>query len=174
MAKSEKRKYLAFLDIDGVFASARVHYSWDNEYDKWSKFDPIAIDFCNKMWDKYPIEFVLMSTWKEGFDPTHEMTTHWVMSAFKNSGFRGKFANPWKTNPTNSLELYTKDRAYEVKDYLDNYATDVVDYILFDDTRYRFKDILGKGRWVHTDHENGLLYKHMLHAQSLLGQWKER
>ena len=131
MQRPEKRKYLAFLDVDGVFASTRVHYSWDNEYDKWSKFDPVAVDFCNKMWDRYAVEFVLMTTWKDGFDYTHKMTAHWVMTAFKNAGFRGKFADPWKTNPMNNAELEVKDRAYEVKDYLDNYADDVVDYILF-------------------------------------------
>lgn len=174
MQRPEKRKYLAFLDVDGVFASTRVHYSWDNEYDKWSKFDPVAVDFCNKMWDRYAVEFVLMTTWKDGFDYTHKMTAHWVMTAFKNAGFRGKFADPWKTNPMNNAELEVKDRAYEVKDYLDNYADDVVDYILFDDTRYKFKEVLGKGRWVHTDSENGLLYKHMVHAQSLMGQWDKR
>lgn len=174
MPKNEERKYLVFLDIDGVLASSRVHFSWDNEYNLWSKFDPVAVDFFNKVWDRYPVEFVVMSTWKNGLDLSDDMITHWVMAAFKNSGFRGKFADPWKTNPTNDGILHTSDRAVEVKSYLNTFASDVKDYILFDDNRYRFKEVLGKGRLVQTNSEEGLLYKHMKNAHSLMGQWHER
>ena len=174
MPNPDKRKYLIFLDIDGVFASSRVHFSWDNEYNKWSKFDPVAVDFCNKIYDRYPVEFVLMSTWKEWLDPTNEMITHWVMTTFKNAGFRGKFADSWKTNPTNMASISARDRAYEVKDYLQIYATDIKDFILFDDNRFRFKEILGKNRLIQTNSDNGLTYKNMKDAHSLMGQWEPR
>jgi hypothetical protein len=140
----------------------------------WHRFDPVAVDFMNKIHDRYPVEFVLMSTWKNNLRTDDQMIEHWVRAAFGNSGFRGDFASPWTTDP-DDLAVHKKwDRGNEVKDYLETYATDVKDFILFDDNRYRFKEILGKNRLVQTDHENGLLYKHMLNAQSLMGTWHER
>ena len=50
------RKYLVFLDIDGVFTSSRVHYAHNASYDMWHRFDPVAIDFMNKIHDRYPVE----------------------------------------------------------------------------------------------------------------------
>jgi hypothetical protein len=170
------RKYLVFLDIDGVFTSSRVHYAHNASYEMWHRFDPVAVDFMNKIHDRYPVEFVLMSTWKNFLRNDSNQTEHWIRAAFGNSGFRGQFASPWKTDPDNVIwqRAGLNDRAHEVLEYLDLSAQDVVDYILFDDNRHRFKEVLGKSRLVQTDPENGLLYKHMLNAQSLMGQWHER
>jgi hypothetical protein len=168
------RKHLVFLDIDGVFTSSRVHISRTDPYPMWVKFDPVSIDFMNKIHDKYRVQFVIMSTWKEHFREDDTNIFHLVEAMFRNSGFRGEFASPWKTNPDNLPRLFELDRAYEVKEYLETYANDIVDYILFDDNRYKFKEVLGKNRLVQTDHENGMLYKHMLNALSLMGNWNER
>lgn len=172
----ETRKYLVFLDIDGVFTSSRVHYAHAAAYKMWHRFDPVAVDFMNKIHDRYPVEFVIMSTWKDNLRSDDNNVEHWVRAAFGNSGFRGQLATPWKTDPDNIIwqRKGQNDRAHEVKEYLELYAEDVKDYILFDDNRYQFKEVLGKGRLVQTDHENGLLYKHMQNAQSLMGTWHER
>jgi hypothetical protein len=172
----ETRKYLVFLDIDGVFTSSRVHFAHAAAYEMWHRFDPVAVDFMNKIHDRYPVEFVIMSTWKDNLRSDDNNVKHWVHAAFGNSGFRGQLATPWKTDPDNVIwqRKGANDRAYEVKEYLELYATDIKDYILFDDNRYQFKEVLGVNRLVHTDHENGLLYKHMLNAHSLMGQWHER
>ncbi len=169
-----ERKYLIFLDIDGVFTSNRVHYAHNAEYKLWARFDPVAVDFMNKIHDTYPVEFVLMSTWKNGLRSDDQMVEHWVRAAFANSGFRGDFASPWKTDPDNFAVQKRWDRGNEVKDYLENFATDVDDFVLFDDNQYRFNEILGKKRLVRTDHDNGLLHKHMLHATSLMGNWAKK
>lgn len=170
------RKYLVFLDIDGVFTSSRVHYAHNATYDMWHRFDPVAVDFMNKIHDRYPVEFVLMTTWKNYLRYDDHNIEHWVRAAFANSGFRGQFANPWKTDPTetwiNKPSFYS--RSHEVKEYLEEYGSDVSDFIMFDDNDYGFDQVLGKKRLVRTDHENGLLYKHMQRAQSLMGQWHER
>lgn len=170
----ETRKYLIFLDIDGVFTSSRVHYAHNATYDMWHRFDPVAVDFMNKLHDRYPVEFVLMSTWKDYLKYDNNNIEHWVRAAFGNSGFRGQFADPWKTDPHGKALYERWDRAHEVLDYLDNYGLDVQDYLLFDDNRYRFNEVLPKKRLILTDHENGLLYKHMKNAMSLVGQWHER
>lgn len=172
----QARKYLVFLDVDGVFTSSRVHFAHNAAYGMWHRFDPVAVDFMNRIHDTYPVEFVIMSTWKDNLRSDDNTVEHWVRAAFGNSGFRGQLATPWKTDPDNIIWQRTgkNDRAYEVKEYLELYGGDTEDYILFDDNRYQFKEVLGKGRLVQTDHENGLLYKHMQNAQSLMGTWHER
>ena len=167
-------RYLVFLDIDGVFTSSRVHYAHAADYDMWHRFDPVAVDFMNKIHDRYPAEFVLMSTWKNHLDVNDNGLLHWIKSAFGNAGFRGKLADPWKTDPKNDALYNRWDRAHEVLYYLDEYGLDVKDYILFDDNAYQFNTVLPKKRLVLTDPENGLLYKHMKNAQSIMGTWIDR
>ena len=167
-------KYLAFLDIDGVFTSARVQYASANSHDMWNKFDPTAIEFMNKLHDKIvDLHFVLISTWKEHLREADEQTSHWIIAAFRNAGFRGEFASPWKTNPENLPRFYEKGmtRADEIKEYLEVYAPGNRDYIIFDDNDYGFETVLGKNRWVHTDGNNGILLKHMYNAMSIVGEW---
>jgi hypothetical protein len=169
------RKYLVFLDIDGVFTSSRVHYAHAASYEMWHRFDPVAVDFMNKIHDRYAVEFVLMSTWKNYIDATSNQVEHWVRAAFGNSGFRGQLATPWKTDPKETwINHPGLRRGDEVRNYLQEYATDVKDFILFDDNAYNFDTALGKKRLVRTDPENGLLYKHMTKAQSIMGQWHEK
>lgn len=168
------RKFLCFVDIDGVLTSNRVHTTYQGEYEMWCQFDPIAVQFFNWIHDTYPVEFCLMSTWKNGLRTDDTMIEHWVRAAFANSGFRGVIATPWKTDPDNFAVARKWDRGNEVKDYLENFATDIEDFILFDDNRHRFKEILGKQRLVLTDPDNGLLHRHMLNAKSLMGNWKKR
>lgn len=169
------RKYLVFLDIDGVFTSSRVHYAHAASYHMWHRFDPVAIDFMNKIHDRYPVEFVLISTWKNHLRNDDIQVEHWIRAAFGNSGFRGQFADLWKTDPDNLWVNKPRpyDRSHEIRDYLEAYGQDIRDYIIFDDNDYNFEKILGKKRLVRTDHENGLLYKHMQRAQSIIGQWIE-
>lgn len=171
----QTRKYLVFLDIDGVFTSSRVHIAHNAEYEMWHRFDPVAIDFMNKIHDRYPVEFVIMSTWKEFLDANSKQTEHWVRAAFGNSGFRGQFASPWKTDPDDEwIRGRRLDRGDQVREYLDQYGVDILDFILFDDNSYNFDTALGKKRLIKTDPENGLLFKHMKKAQSILGQWQEK
>ena len=170
--------YLVFLDIDGVLTSDRVHLASDAHYPIWSKFDPIAIDFFNKIYRKYPIKFVLMTTWKVNLPHINgkldTMIEHWIYSAFTSAGFIGEFNNPIRTNPTDDYSLAKQDRAIQVIDYLDNFGTGVKDYILFDDNAYSFNQMLGKKRLIQTDPVNGLLYKHMLNAKAIMGNWDGR
>ena len=169
-----KRKYLVFVDIDGVLTSSRVHYAHNATYEMWARFDPIAIDFFNKIHDTYPVEFVLMTTWKNHLDVKNVGILHWIQAAFANSGFRGKLANPWKTDPRDQSYLNRWDRAHEVLYYLNEYGLDIEDYILFDDNAYQFNTILPKKRLIRTDPENGILYKHMKNAQSIMGNWTNK
>jgi hypothetical protein len=170
-----ERKYLVFLDIDGVFTSARVNMAHNATYDMWHRFDPVAVDFMNKIHDTYAVEFVLMSTWKNYIAVTSFQVEHWIKAAFGNSGFRGTFATPWKTDPKETwINNSGMQRGDEVRMYLDEYGKDIDDFILFDDNTYNFKDALGKGRLVRTDADDGMLFKHMKNALSLMGTWDKK
>jgi len=168
------KKYLCFLDIDGVFASSRVHTASNATYPIWHQFDPIAIQFLNKIHDTYNVKFVLISTWKNYLETENTMISHWVASAFGNAGFRGEFHEKWKTDPDN--EWHTKkglyNRAHEIKEFLEMYPAD--DFIIFDDNDYGFKKVLGVSRFVKTNPEDGLLHKHMLNAKSMMGMWEKK
>lgn len=170
------RSYLVFLDIDGVFTSSRIHLAHNAVYEMWHRFDPVAIDFMNKLHDKFPVEFVLISTWKEELKVDHKTTEHWVKATFANSGFRGVFSDIWKTDPHNlhSTKTFQYNRAHEIRDYLAEYGSDIEDYIIFDDNDYAFEKVLGKKRLIRTDSENGLLFKHMKNAMSIVGTWNKK
>lgn len=163
--------YLVFLDVDGVFTSARVEMS-DAQYPYlWSKFDPVAVEFMNRIHDKHDVEFVLSSTWRDNLK-MDDNSLIWVITAFRNAGFRGAFAPTWKVNPEDEpVMLYQKGRAHEIKHYIENYTNNLKDYIIFDDNDYGFDSVLGVKRLVRTDTDNGILVKHMKHAKSIMGNW---
>jgi hypothetical protein len=170
------KKYLVYLDIDGVFTSPRVHSAHNSDGNEmWTRFDPVAVDFMNYIHDTYNVEFALISTWKNHLRNDDGQVSHWVRAAFSNSGFRGIFADLWKTDPDNLWVNKTPpyNRAHEIRDYLLD-RDDVDDYIIFDDNDYGFERVLGKKRLVRTDPDNGLLHKHMLNAKSIMGTWEKK
>ena len=171
------KKYAIFLDIDGVFCSTRVQLGHTcSNHKMWDRFDPIAIDFMNKIDDLYDVDFVLMSTWKNHIKHDDPVYYHWINSSFRNAGFRGRFPWPnWKTNPHNEIHKYNSmnGRAHEVADYLKEFGP-YQDFMLFDDSHYDFNAVLGKKRWVRCDPGNGILLKQMDYAMSLMGSWEKK
>ncbi|PHS22209.1 MAG: hypothetical protein COA84_13650 [Robiginitomaculum sp.] len=169
-------KYLVFVDIDGVLTSNRAEFSDGLKGRLWSKFDPIAIDFFNRIHDTFhEVEFVMISTWRNYIKYDDSMMRLWMETSFRNSGFRGEFSYPyWKVNPLEDRELYQKERAYEIKHYLKEYAQECKDYIIFDDSDFKFEEVLGKKRLVKTDCDNGMLFKHMRNAWSIMGMWDRK
>lgn len=167
-------KYLVFLDIDGVFTSNRVHFAHNSDNPMWTRFDPVAIDFMNRIHDTYSVEFVLCSTWKKHLKNDDAMVRHWVQAAFASAGLRGVFADLWKTDPDNIIwtRAGKNDRAHEVQDYIATYKPD--DFIIFDDSRYRYNEVLGIKRLIYTDCDNGITFKNMLDAWALMGTWEKK
>jgi len=170
-------RYVIFLDIDGVFTSKRAHLASNRIDDEmWIHFDPIAIQFMNRLDDQYDIDWVLMSTWVHGVDKFDDTARHWAVAAFRNAGFVGNFPNPnWKTeDPDKEAGFSFNDRALVVKKYLDAERLTYADFLIFDDTDYKFNDVLGIKRFIQTDPQEGLLSKHMFKALSLTGNWKSK
>lgn len=171
-------KYLIFVDFDGVLTSHRVHITQPpHGYPIWSQFDPIAMQFFNRIHDAHDVEFVWTTTWRNHIPLKAGHTEHILYSMWYNAGFRGLFAQPWKVNPYDKCDgtLHHGNRAEEINDYLDNHAgSDVEDYLVFDDSDYGWKDKLRKKRWIKTDVNDGLLFKHMLKAKAIMGQWDKK
>ena len=170
-------KYFVFVDFDGVLTSERVHYTnTDDAYDMWAQFDPIAMQFFNKIHNTYDsVKFVWTTSWRNHISQGGELE-HILYSMWYNAGFRGFFGDPWRVNPDDCMigEVTHRNRAHEIKHYLENYGQGHKDFIIFDDNDYNFNQVLGIKRFVKTDYENGILYKHMKHASSLMGTWDKK
>lgn len=169
-------RYVVFLDIDGVFTSTRVHLAKDVESSAmWDTFDPIAVDVLNSLDRNHYVDFVLMTTWVEGLKNSDKTMYHWVTAAFRNAGFRGNFPFPgWKVNPADKPQTWENNRAHWVKDYLAAERLTYDDFMVIDDTDYKFNDVLGKKRFVQPDGHDGLLTKHIKNIRSLTGTWEKK
>jgi hypothetical protein len=166
------KQYVIFLDIDGVFTSARAHLGLSKtEGEMWAHFDPVALGFLNTLDAKHNIDWVLMSTWVLGLDKMSATTYHWVCSSFRNAGFHGYFPFPnWKTEDPGRGE----NRAHMVKKYLAAERLTYDDFIVIDDNNYGFNDVLGVKRFINTDPKDGMLTKHMMNMLSLTGNWEKK
>ncbi len=163
-------QYLVFLDIDGVFTSSRIELAY-NYNEIWSSFDHNAVQFMNRIatLPNIDVKFVVSSTWRNEFvEEVPSIIPHWALATFRSSGFRGNFADPWKTN--NHSGYF--NRASEISEYIKTYDKDVKDYLIFDDTDYNFNNVLERKRFIKTDSHDGLLYKHMIKALTIIGEWK--
>ena len=171
-------KYLIFVDFDGVLASNRVAFAQpDDSYPMWSTFDPIAIEFFNRIHNTFDeVYFVMSTSWRYGIPADDFGIEHIVYSMWYNAGFRGHLGSPWKVNPNDEHHggLNHAARAKEIKHYLENYGQTVKDFLIFDDSHYDFNNILGRKRWIKTDADNGLLFKQMKHAWTLTGGWDKK
>lgn len=167
-------KYAVFLDIDGVLCGNRMQIAHASKHGMWDRFDPVAIEFFNMIDDKYNVDWVLMSTWKNHLKKDDSLIYHWINAAFRSAGFKGTFPYPnWKTNPDNKFYEGMNNRAKEVADYLKDFGP-YNDFLLFDDSHYGFNEYLGKKRWIRCHPEDGLLSKQMKHALSLMGAWEKK
>ena len=169
--------YLVFLDFDGVLATERTYlsFSYTHDYECWSRFDPVAIDFFNRLDDTYRnVEFVWTTTWRDKLNASCEWTSHLAQSLFRTAGFRGRFASPWKVNPDDDPVLSKAGRGHEVLDFLTNHYPHCRDFIIFDDNEHDFTRVLGVKRLVRTSADDGMLTKHMRNALSLAGTWERR
>lgn len=169
-------KYVIFLDVDGVLTSNRSQFALNpQQVGLWSRFDPLAVEFLNKVCDTYQdVSIVLTSTWRTEFpyeSGYEKWIPLWAEAAFRSCGFRGKFAEDWRT--VNIDNYAHKKRAYEVVKWLQNHQ-EVQDYIIIDDDDSGFNSVLPKKRFVKTDPDNGMLFKHMLKANSIIGNWEKR
>lgn len=171
-------RYLVFVDFDGVLASSRVHFSHPKDaYPIWSTFDPVAIEFFNKIHNTYKdVGFVWTTTWRNHVPLKAGHIEHILYSMWYNAGFRGHFADPWKVNPYDKMDgdLNHADRVGEVLDYLENHNPDCEDFLVFDDSDYGWKNRLPRKRWVKTDPHDGILFKHMRKAEDLMGGWEKK
>lgn len=176
-AYDEKFKYIAFLDIDGVFNNQYFH----GEY----KFYKESVDFINTLYDKYGIEIVISSTWRHGY------TFAFLQKVFKENGIKAPVTN--KTYvcfsevekprcgaiSLNDLMNMTEDelqlksifrRENEIKQWLRIF--DAEHYIIIDDFKM-YDDKLSNHQiltynWGDNEKDLGLRIKYMPKAEEIL------
>lgn len=178
----DKNYGLVFMDFDGVLASARVHIAQDygkTAYPMWSKFDPVTVDFFNRLHYNFYVKFVWNTTWMFGMTGEKSIhTEHWAEAMFRNAGFQGIINDPWRVDPKDERkysgisEDYVKiySRAYQTRDYLQEFEPEAWNskrFICVDDNDYGYNGVLGVKRFVKTDSNNGMLLKHYDHMWSL-------
>lgn len=176
--KTEPENYFIFVDIDGVLVTARNNFMFlENDYQMHTKFDPVCIDLFNYIHMKYyGVHFVLSTSWKAPLNNSDEkedmgLHKHWVHSAFRSSGFIGNFGKNWKTGYEDTMVFPRNHRIKEINSYLDE--NPCRDFLIFDDEDLGFKNMHPK-RWIKTDEHNGLTWKNIIQAKSIIGTWEDR
>lgn len=163
-------KYACFLDIDGVLTSNRAQFANPG---MWTRFDPVAIEYLNSLHFKYDITFVVTSSWKDFLPMNDTRIFLWVESAFRSSGFGGKIDyKNWKTDDLKHLISGSDYRAKEIRDFVTRH--EIEDYIIFDDSDFEYDEILGRKRFIKTDSDDGMLFRHMLEADQIVREWSQR
>jgi hypothetical protein len=152
------KNYL-FLDIDGVLTSARVHVA-SQKPGTWAAFDPVAVNFLEKVVDKWPAEIVISSTWRRIYD-----RYDWE-GLFGLSNMTRYFHQNWRTG------LDGPKRTHEIAEWLVAHGGPEYNYIILDDEDHSFTEEQ-KRHWVHTDSENGMTlenYSEILDKTQLRGK----
>lgn len=170
--------YFVFVDIDGVLVTTRANFdSIENDYETQAKFDPVCIDFFNYLDRTYDgVKFVLTSTWKGPLNnyldgPDEGFHFHWVVSCFRNAGFRGNFAPNWKTGYKDSISFPKWNRNKEIAAYMEE--NPCKDYLILDDEDFGYK-LMAKKRFIHTHEHDGLSWKNIQNAKSIVGMWDRK
>lgn len=156
-------RIILFLDFDGVLTSLRVEKSLPCDPKMWSKFDPVAISFLNKVCDRYPVDIVVCSTWRKFF-PLHSLQ-HMLWAA----GLHHEIVN---VTPD-----FIVDKAESIASYLKDLRERPLFVVLDDDPLY--EKVLSHGisceqrQFIETDANDGILTKNMRDMCDLLDVWME-
>ena len=172
------KRYVVFYDIDGVLTTLRTQIARHNHVGElWNTFDKVAIDLFNKVYIESggEVSFVCMSTWRNHIKEGDTHSWHLFTAMLRSAGFIGHIPYPdWRVNKEADHALIhgPDGRAEEVRLFLLDHP-EVKDFIVVDDSRYKFNELLPKKRFVKTDPENGFMKKSILNMLSLAGAWKE-
>lgn len=140
-------KSIIFLDVDGVLNSLKTGwYSWDMYVINWLIW---LTNISNS-------KIVVSSTWRKSHD-----------RKFFTDVFGEELIHlDWKTPDNNTIEIEEKyrTRGNEIKTWLDKH-TEVERYIILDDDTDFLEE--QKPFHIHTDSNEGMLFKDMYDAQEL-------
>lgn len=162
--KPHAPKNIIFLDIDGVLTSHRIYEGMDEKAGfsgVWRQFDPVAVNFLNRLSREHSCELVLSSTWRRRSFGDINVSLPFILAG---GGLRIPPADVWVTD-----YLPLRKRSSEIADWIDENGLD--NFIIFDDdldAGYGFED-----NFVHTDGRNGLLHQHMVRANEIVAKWEK-
>jgi len=140
-----------FLDIDGVITSRRVHVAYGDD-GPWSRPDPVAVAFLNRLVADACATVVISSSWRK------EESREFILNMLVQAGFTGELHDDWATPDIGH-------RGDEVADWLSRHL-EVVRWVALDDDASGFRR---RQQVVTTSLEEGFLLEHYRRARVLLG-----
>lgn len=156
-------KNFIFLDIDGVLTSPRLHMA-SGKKGVWTAFDPVAVNFLEKVCSRWPAELVLSSSWRrlsERGDWAH---------FFGTSNLDNYFHQNWKTE-TKDADGFSNYRRIEVANWLQDNGGKDYNYLILDDDHEWFD--YQEPHLIRTSPEDGMLaehYRRILEKTQLAGK----
>lgn len=160
-----------FLDFDGVVNNTRVSVSKPEgqSHNMFGWIDPISVGLINK-WSSHieryykdEVEVVITSTWRSSI-PTAS-AAQMILGTMGLSMFVHK---DHRTRPTGmTINGKTDIRGYQIRDWLDDHPDETKWIIIDDDDDFTSEQ---KERLVQTDTYNGVLLKHHIRAEEIIGQ----
>lgn len=150
--KHKRKKFIMFLDIDGVLVTLRSHFAV-KQRGIMRFFDPVGIMLLNRLHEEHDVEFVVSSTWSSVHD------IH-VTDMLKCAGFRGEFHKDWTTP-----KKLSSSRGLEINLWLEDHPK-IKNYIILDDGSDFTEE--QKKYHVQTDIDDGILSKHWIQIEKII------
>lgn len=152
-----------FLDFDGVLVTARAQWSAKGGGGRFTEFDPVAIQFLNRLTELVDMKVVVSSVWRYGRTPAE------LQELLSQAGFEGTVID--KT-PRIGRDINGEGvRGDEIKHWLGQHP-EVTKYCIIDDDSDMLPEQLRN--FVKTDSMWGMSLENFFLAGVILGYegWK--
>lgn len=153
---NSKKKFILFLDFDGVLCTPRQAYA-NADLGLLGCLDPVAMRFLDRICYEHPVKVVISSTWRIGNDSLY------FHGLFKAAGCYKLASSIHKDWATPRLSGF---RGLEIMDWLERNVDTVHDYLIIDDE----SDMLDNqmSRFVKTSMNDGMLTEHYIKIESTI------
>lgn len=156
---------VVFLDIDGVLCTPRAALAL-GDYGIIRAFDPVGIQFLNRLFEAAPYFLVMTSTWRRDVGSR---------TALQACGCHAPFHEHWRTGDrwsSGDIQCSRDARPAEIGDWLAKHGP--AEFIIFDDDPFNWTEEQA-GRLVECDTYNGITITAMEKAFDLFGaRWPQR
>lgn len=148
MEKIPDKRFILFLDFDGVICTLRHSYAVGDR-GLLGCLDPVSLDFLNRICRENKIWVIISSTWRIG------KNIMFFESLFKGTGHFDLVKSLYY--PDYSIPSFSGIRGLEIEDWLQRNKEIVSDYLIIDDDC----DFLDhqKPKHIQVDPINGLLFQ---------------
>lgn len=153
------KRFILFLDFDGVLCTSRQAYAVGDR-GLLGCLDPVSLDFLDRLCREYKIWVIISSTWRIG------ERVEMFINMFKATGHfdlaKSLFYDDYATRSMNGRQV----RGLEIEDWMKRHDDLVLDYLIIDDDF----DMLDyqMSRLVNTPTQDGMLLEHYVHIEKVI------